>query len=140
MIDCDNTQILPARKPINPRSPPTGDATVHALTIKKAAELGRIVRTWSGQVRGQARDERGVLAFTGIPYAAPPVGPLRWRAPQAPLPWHDVRDASTFGAACLSSLANDPRPGPRSEDCLTLNVWTAATAPDEKRPVMAWIH
>ncbi|TWB04501.1 carboxylesterase/lipase family protein [Bradyrhizobium stylosanthis] len=111
-----------------------------ALTTSKTAELGRLVRTQAGYVRGEARDANGVLAFKGIPYAAPPVGPLRWRAPQAPMPWHDVRDASAFGAACLSSLANDPRPGPRSEDCLMLNVWTAATASDEKRPVMAWIH
>ncbi|WP_426608943.1 carboxylesterase/lipase family protein [Bradyrhizobium sp. McL0616] len=106
----------------------------------KAAELGRQVRTQAGHVRGQQRDASGVLAFKGIPYAAPPVGPLRWRAPQPPTPWTGVRDASTFGAGCLSSLANDHRPGPRAEDCLYLNVWTAAQEADEKRPVMVWIH
>ncbi|WP_298877703.1 carboxylesterase family protein [uncultured Bradyrhizobium sp.] len=102
--------------------------------------MGRTVRTQAGQVRGAARDGNGVLAFKGIPYAAPPVGPLRWRAPQAPKPWTGVRDAVTFGEGALSSLEHDPRPGPRSEDCLTLNVWTAATEPDAKRPVMVWIH
>jgi para-nitrobenzyl esterase len=105
-----------------------------------AAELGRQVRMQAGDVRGSQRDARGVLAFKGMPYAAPPVGPLRWRAPQPPTPWNGVRDASTFGAACLSALENDARPGPRDEDCLTLNVWTAAKLADEKRPVMVWVH
>jgi para-nitrobenzyl esterase len=113
---------------------------VHALMTSKAAELGRQVRTQAGHVRGQQRDASGVLAFKGIPYAAPPVGPYRWRAPQPPVPWTGVRDALSFGAGCLSSLANDPRPGPRAEDCLTLNVWTAAKQADEKRPVMVWVH
>lgn len=113
---------------------------MHGSMTSKAAELGRQVRTQAGHVRGQQRDASGVLAFKGIPYAAPPVGPLRWRAPQPPTPWTGVRDASTFGAGCLSSLANDHRPGPRAEDCLYLNVWTAAQEADEKRPVMVWIH
>src|SRR5689334_18207127 len=111
---------------------------VQTMTLK-ANELGREVRTQAGRVRGE-RDADGVLAFKGIPYAAPPLGPLRWRAPQPPAPWSGVRDASAFGAGCLSALENDPRPGPRNEDCLTLNVWTAATRADERRPVMVWIH
>jgi para-nitrobenzyl esterase len=106
----------------------------------KAEELGREVRTQAGPINGCQRDGDGVLAFKGIPYAAPPAGPLRWRAPQPPTPWNDVRDASTFGAGCLSALENDQRPGPRDEDCLFLNVWTAARQADEKRPVMVWIH
>jgi para-nitrobenzyl esterase len=113
---------------------------VHTFTTLKAAALGRQVRTQAGHVRGHHRDVNGVLAFKGIPYAAPPVGPLRWRAPQPPTPWNGVRDALTFGAGCLSALENDHRPGPRGEDCLTLNVWTAAKQADEKRPVMVWIH
>ncbi|MGY8705096.1 carboxylesterase family protein [Bradyrhizobium sp. 18BD] len=112
---------------------------MHAL-MTPAAELGRLVRTRDGQARGQPRDTNGVLAFKGIPYAASPVGPLRWRSPQPPASWSGVRDALVFGAGSLSSLANDPRPGPRAEDCLYLNVWTAANAADEKRPVMVWIH
>jgi para-nitrobenzyl esterase len=113
---------------------------VHGSMISKAAQPGRTIRTQAGLVRGEARNESGVLAFKGIPYAAPPVGRLRWRAPQPPTSWTDVRDALAFGPACLSSLENDPRPGPRSEDCLTLNVWTAAREADEKRPVMVWVH
>jgi para-nitrobenzyl esterase len=104
------------------------------------AELGREVRTQAGRVRGAARDASGVLAFKGIPYAAPPLGPLRWRAPQPPARWAGVRDALVFGAGCLSSLENDRRPGPRAEDCLYLNAWTAARHANEKRPVMVWIH
>lgn len=113
---------------------------MHAFMTLKAAELGQQIRTQAGHVRGHQRDVAGVLAFKGIPYAAPPVGPLRWRAPQPPIPWNGVRDALNFGAGCLSALENDPRPGPRDEDCLYLNVWTAAKHADEKRPVMVWIH
>ena len=113
---------------------------MHGSMISKAAQSGRTIRTQAGLVRGEPRDAEGVLAFKGIPYAAPPVGPLRWRAPQPPAPWSFVRDALAFGPASLSSLENDPRPGPRDEDCLTLNVWTAAQEADEKRPVMVWIH
>lgn len=94
-----------------------------------------------GPMRGAARNERGVLAFKGIPYAAPPIGPLRWRAPQPAPASSAVIDATRFGARCLSAWTNDPAPGPpRSEDCLTLNVWTAAGRAAEKRPVMVWIH
>jgi para-nitrobenzyl esterase len=113
---------------------------MHAVMTAKAADLGRDVRTQAGHVRGHQRDVNGVLAFKGIPYAAPPVGPQRWRAPQPPAPWNGVRDALAFGAGCLSALENDPRPGPRAEDCLYLNVWTAAQQADEQRPVMVWIH
>lgn len=113
---------------------------MHGSIPCEAAQLGRTIRTRAGMVRGEPRDAGGVLAFKGIPYAAPPVGPLRWRAPRPPAPWTGVRDALAFGPASLSSLENDPRPGPRSEDCLTLNVWTAAREADEKRPVMVWIH
>lgn len=113
---------------------------MHGFMTSKAAELGREVRTQAGLVRGLRRDASGVLAFKGIPYAAPPVGPLRWCAPQPPAPWGSVRDALVFGAGCLSALENDHRPGPRDEDCLYLNIWTAAKRADEKRPVMVWIH
>lgn len=113
---------------------------MHGSIPSGAAQLGRTICTQAGHVRGEPRDAGGVLAFKGIPYAAPPVGPLRWRAPQPPTPWTGVRDALAFGPASLSSLKNDPRPGPRSEDCLTVNVWTAAQEADEKRPVMVWIH
>ena len=87
--------------------------------------------------------ENGVTAFKGIPYAQPPVGPLRWRAPQSAPRWNDVRDASAFGPICpqhategLAARAHLPQ----SEDCLTLNVWTPDLRPAAALPVMVWIH
>lgn len=89
-------------------------------------------------------DAGGVSSFKGIPYAAPPVGELRWRAPQPPADWQGERMADSFGADCMqTSYATDSffyRPARHtSEDCLFLNVWTAATS-GERRPVMVWIH
>ncbi|WP_174292507.1 carboxylesterase/lipase family protein, partial [Sphingomonas bacterium] len=73
------------------------------------------------------------------PYAAPPVGPLRWRSPQPAAAWTSPRDATRFGTPCFASPLPGPMQGPpQSEDCLTLNVWTPAMA--GKHPVMVWIH
>ena len=97
-------------------------------------------RVAQGEVIGRSAD--GVSSFKGLPFAAPPVGPLRWRPPQAPASWSEPRDAGSVGAICIQAPANgDPGvgPGSPSEDCLTLNVWT----PDERAeslPVMVWIH
>jgi len=78
--------------------------------------------------------EAGTLAWKGIPYAAAPVGSLRWRAPRAVVPWQGTRDATRFGPACMQT-----DPVPKSEDCLTLNVWRPVDAPGPV-PVMVWIH
>ncbi|MBC7703296.1 MAG: carboxylesterase family protein [Rhodoferax sp.] len=117
-------------------------ATIAPVSSQAAlTELGEVVHTVTGPVRGARRDVNGVLAFKGLPFASPPVGELRWRAPQPVGSWTDVRDATKFGTRCLSALADDPEPGPaRSEDCLYLNVWTAAQKSEEKRPVMVWVH
>ncbi|MEI9996207.1 MAG: carboxylesterase/lipase family protein [Rhizomicrobium sp.] len=95
-----------------------------------------------GRLKGTARD--GVLRFNGIPYAKPPVGPLRWRMAAAPEPWAGVRDAALFGpiapqvgAAAGAVLGGTP--GTRSEDCLHLNIQTPG-CDDAKRAVMVWIH
>jgi para-nitrobenzyl esterase len=102
-----------------------------------AAE-GLSVRTLTGPVSGDSAD--GVLVFRGIPYAAAPIGALRWRPPQPMTPWERARDATRFGASCpqppRGARAGDP--GPQDEDCLFLNVWTKGL--DGKRPVMVWIH
>jgi para-nitrobenzyl esterase len=95
-----------------------------------------------GQLRGTSAG--GVRVFKGIPFAAPPLGALRWKAPQPAVPWSGVKTADTFGAQCMQPPypAGSPyasAPQATSEDCLYLNVWTAANAGD-KRPVMVWIH
>ncbi|RPJ59704.1 MAG: carboxylesterase family protein [Acidobacteria bacterium] len=95
-----------------------------------------VVRTESGLVRGSGT---GVVAFKGIPYAAPPLGPLRWKAPQAALRWQGTRDAIEYCAGC----PQPPFPGvppTQSEDCLGLNIWTPAKTAKDKLPVMVWIH
>ncbi len=98
----------------------------------------------AGCIRTSDRDACGVLAFKGIPYAAPPVGALRWRPPESAPAWTGVRDATVFGPRCVAPPLGEGGPveiaGATSEDCLTLNVWTAALSSDEKRPVMVWVH
>jgi para-nitrobenzyl esterase len=107
----------------------------------QSGDAGPQVKVASGTLRGAPRDSRGVLAFKGIPYAAAPVGELRWHSPQPPQAWDGVRDAVQFGNRCLTAWDADRVPGPpRSEDCLSLNIWTASVEPGEKRPVMVWIH
>lgn len=74
-------------------------------------------------------------AWLGVPFAAPPLGDLRWRVPQPVIPWEGTRDASAFGPACMQ--ADDI---PKSEDCLTLNIWRPANAGPDPLPVMFWIY
>jgi para-nitrobenzyl esterase len=97
-----------------------------------------VVKTSDGFVRGVATlDKRH---FAGIPYAAPPVGPMRWQPPQPVAPWQGVRDATKVGPRCLQDEGSDLELGRGTdEDCLTLNVWTPAPS-NELRPVMVWIH
>ena len=95
-----------------------------------------------GQIAGVTVE--GVRVFKGIPFAAPPVGDLRWRPPQPVVAWMGVKRADTFGPQCPQTPYADGspyamEPAPMSEDCLYLNVWTTAGAND-KRPVMVWIH
>jgi para-nitrobenzyl esterase len=102
------------------------------------------VATGAGKVRGTEIDD-GILTWRGIPYAAPPVGPLRFRPPQPPAGWAGIRDATSYGARALQPdpgplSAPDPavRKLPLSEDCLHVNVTAPAGASD--RPVLVWIH
>jgi para-nitrobenzyl esterase len=99
-----------------------------------------IVKTKSGKVEGVYQD--GLYAFKGIPYAAPPVGELRWQPPRPPASWEGVRDAGEFGTIAPQTPMVGPMipvaPEPQAEDCLFLNVFTPAL--DGRRPVMVWIH
>jgi para-nitrobenzyl esterase len=99
------------------------------------------VSTLQGKAEGKLINDGKVRAFLGLPYAAPPVGPLRWKAPQPPAAWNGVRDATKFGSRCQQwHIWNDYLfldAGP-SEDCLYLNVYAPLTA--NKQPVMFWIH
>ncbi|HVZ16149.1 MAG TPA: carboxylesterase/lipase family protein [Terriglobales bacterium] len=101
------------------------------------------VKTQSGVVEGKTGTDGKVKEFLGIPYAAPPVGDLRWKEPQPVKPWTGVKKATEFGPHCVQGrIFGDmvfPDPG-ASEDCLTLNVWTPDVSGKTKLPVMVWIY
>jgi para-nitrobenzyl esterase len=102
------------------------------------------VKTDAGPVSGAAGNNPDVRVFKGIPYAAPPVGPLRWKAPQPAPKWDGVKTAAAFGPRCMQGggggRAGAPPPPPTSEDCLYINVWTAASSSSAKLPVMVWSY
>jgi para-nitrobenzyl esterase len=112
-----------------------------AVCAAPAMAAGPVIDAPAGKVEGS--ETKDIRAFKGIPYAAPPVGKLRWAPPQPAEGWDGVRDATRFGAACM-------QPGPRgpsiyawdlpamSEDCLSLNIWAPKDAKDA--PVFVWIH
>ena len=101
-----------------------------------------IVATPEGAIRGTV--ERGAYVFRGVPYAMPPVGPLRWRAPRPPASRAETLDAEYFGLSCIQppglSAANGGDAGKSGEDCLTLNIWTQKIDRSARLPVFVWIH
>ncbi len=99
-------------------------------------KISDIIKLDSGPIRGKIED--GVRIFSGVPYAAPPVGELRWKPPQAVTSWTQVRNSTDFGPSCPQQKQQDS--GKFSEDCLHLNIWTITKTPDERLPVMVWIH
>jgi para-nitrobenzyl esterase len=101
-----------------------------------------IIHVAQGDIAGiPSQAYSSILVFKGIPYAAPPVGDLRWRPPQPPAPWSGVRDATQYGKVCAQpdSFIHYPR-DTVSEDCLTLNIWTPSLKPVQPAPVMVYIH
>src|SRR5260370_5606260 len=103
------------------------------------------VRVDRGLLSGAPGASPEVRVFKGIPYAAPHIGDLRWKAPQPSASWDAARDAKAFSPICYQQPYPEgsiyrTAPQPMSEDCLYLNIWTAAGSANERRPVMVWIH
>jgi para-nitrobenzyl esterase len=128
-------------------------ATVTLSISRSSAMAAEQVRIDAGLVEGVTGAVKpSVRIFKGIPFAAPPVGENRWRAPQPVARWNAAFKADAFGPSCIASggtgrggrggapATSAPRQPPASEDCLTLNVWTSATRPNDRRPVMLWVY
>ena len=139
-------------------------AAVAVSTTYVTAMVPEQVKIDSGIVAGTASGQPTVRVFKGIPFAAPPLGENRWKAPEPVAKWDGVRKADAFGAPCAAGApaagrgggggrgaaaapgaaaqtpAAPPREPARAEDCLYLNVWTSANSPNDKRPVMVWIY
>jgi para-nitrobenzyl esterase len=116
-----------------------------ALAIAAPARADSLaVKTDDGKVQGKTINEGKVKAFLGMPYAAPPVGDMRWKAPAPPAKWKDTRDATKFGPHCAQGHVFDDmvfQDAAPSEDCLSLNVYAPADSTDKSNlPVMFWIH
>jgi len=113
------------------------------LAASLHAAIDAPVQLDSGMISGITGTNPEDRVFKGIPFAAPPMGNLRWRAPQPVAHWDGVRKGDEFGPICMQAAG---RGGPggaapkMSEDCLYLNVWTAAKSATERRPVLLWIH
>lgn len=118
----------------------TSFAMAALMTLTPVPDSDPRVRVAQGILVGRTVGD--IESFKGVPFAAPPVGPLRWRPPQPPEGWTGDRDAGAAGSVCIQAPANgDPGvgPGSPSEDCLTLNVWAPADR-SAALPVMVWIH
>src|SRR5215471_14029646 len=115
-------------------------AAVFLAAVEARAEIHDADVT-GGRVAGVIAN--GIASFKGIPFAAPPVGALRWKAPQPVKPWTGVKQASTFALSCMQDSAAAKlfnAPEGVSEDCLYLNVWTPAKSPSDRLAVMVWIY
>src|SRR5689334_8513259 len=138
-------------------------AVLAAMLAQAAPMIPEQVRVETGLLAGTvSTGQPSVRVFKGIPFAAPPLGENRWRAPQPAAKWEGMRKAGAFGAPCIAGAPAPPRggggrgaaapaaaPAPgaepprepaRSEDCLYANVWTSANSANDRRPVMVWIY
>src|SRR5215831_13224736 len=115
------------------------------ITTAAWAAVNDPVKIDTGLIAGTSNAGSEIRIFKGIPYAAPPVGPLRWRPPQPVAPRTSVRNTDEFGPRCMQGGAGAARGGatttpPTSEDCLYLNVWTGAKSASERRPVIVFAY
>lgn len=113
------------------------------LAMAMCARAAEQVKTEGGLVEGERNSQTKVSVFKGIPFAAPPVGKLRWQPPQPAATWEGVRQAKAFGPRCMQgAIFSDMifRDAGPSEDCLYLNVWTPAESASAHLPVMVWIY
>ena len=119
-----------------------------AIATAPAQTLGTRVHVSGGEIEGTASSVPGVTEFKGIPYAAPPVGSIRWQPPRPRAKWNGVLEANAYGPDCPSprEMTASPQrhqiPTPeyrQSEDCLYMNIWTPAKATTDKLPVMVWM-
>ena len=117
-------------------------------TLQTEFLAAQVVETAQGKISGQKEPHSTITSFKGIPFAAPPVGALRWRPPQPPASWQGVRRANEFAASCIQVKTGERLPWSRefmvqnqiSEDCLYLNVWTPQLSAGANLPVILFIH
>ena len=110
-------------------------AAVALVTACKQPVPGQ-VKVTGGWIQGEVTED--MCIYKGIPFAAPPVGDLRWKEPQPVIPWEGVRECLEFGPGPVQGM-NFPGSN-NSEDCLYLNVWSPAKSPKDKMPVFVWIY
>ena len=113
---------------------------VFAFLIFRGVAVGNPILIDSGALQGTKAT--GLALYKGVPFAAPPVGELRWREPQPVKPWEGVRKANAFAPACMQNTVSMPGEVPPavSEDCLYLNIWAPASPGSARLPVFVWIY